>query len=281
MADPTGPGDELAQTGASEDGTTEPGVPAGAVRVVRQKRSMWDDRVVRTMAFGAVSLVILFLVTIISALYFGFIGGEPAPRTALEREVMAWESVTRSLDTSATAEQWQNFTLALITDSQLQRAQQVIAEVNAKPQIDQSQGANMLYCTGVLQSAQGNDDQALDTFAEVMEITLTAYEEELNREDDGTPNWAMATGLHDNYYFSALDRARILRVQERWSEGIEMLDLYLADHPQAAGVFADRAYLKAQAGDVAGAEEDYREALRFVSDMPEALEGLREIGVEE
>lgn len=249
------------------------------VRVVKRRRSMWEDRVVRAMAFWAVSLLIVLLLAVISALYFGLIGGDPAPRTALQRELMAWESVTTSLDTAATADQWQSYVLALISDSQFQRAQRVIQEVDVKSKIDQDRGANMLYCTAVLQSAKGRDSEALDTFSRVMELTLAAYEKELARDDDAARNWAKSVGVHDNYHYSALDRARILREQERWDEALGMLDLYLDDHPQAAGVLVDRAFLKAQLGDIAGAESDYQAALRFVPDFPEALKGLQEIGV--
>lgn len=252
--------------------------PGSTFRVVKRRRSMWEDRVVREMGFWAGALVIVLLSAVLSALYFGLIGGTAAPRTALERELMAWESVTSTLDTAATADQWQSFVLTLIGDSQYQRAQRVIEQVDSQSKIDQTRGANMLYCTGVLQSAQDRDDEALATFAEVMELTLAAYEEELASEDGDGPNWAKAVGLHDNYYFSALDRARILRSQEKWEEALEMLDLYLEDHPQAAGVFVDRAFLKVRLGDLAGAEADYREALRFVPEFPEALEGLQEIG---
>lgn len=250
-------------------------------RVVRKRRSMWEDRVVRSMAFWAGTLVIVLLSAVLSALYFGLIGGSPAPRTALQRELMAWESVTRTLDDAATADQWQSFVLTLISDSQYQRAQAVITQVNAQSKIDQTRGANMLYCTAVLQSARGRDDEALKTFGQVMGRTQIEYEKELASKDDVSPNWAKAVGLHDNHYFSALERAKILRGQKKWKEAVEMLDVYLKDRPQEAGVFVDRAYLKVQLGDIAGAESDYREALRFVPDFPEALEGLQEIGVGE
>lgn len=251
------------------------------VRLVKRRRSMLEDRVVRSMVFWAFGLVVILLSAVVSALFFGVIGGEPVPETSLERDLMAWESVTRSLDASATADQWQSFTLALIRDSQFQRAETVIKRVNGLSSVDQTRGANMLYCSAVLQAAKGQDEEALDTFAEVMEVTKSAYETELARDDDEAANWAKALGLHENHYNSALDRAGILRRLERWEEAQEMLSLYLENHPQAAGVFVDRATVRVQLGDKAGAEADYKEALRFVPGFPEALEGLREIGAGE
>lgn len=274
MAEPTGTNDALGQA----EGEPRAGAPEAATRVVRRKRSMWEDRRVRTMAYAAAAVVVLYLLTVISALFFGFINPS-APRTFSEREVAAWESVTRSLDASATADQWQSYAVALIDDGQLQRAQQVIDQVNSNPAIDQSRGANMLFCTALVQSAQGRQDEALESYMEVMTLTYEAYEQEL--ESGNSPSWAIAEGVHDNYYLSATDRAAIYRDQERWVEGIEMLDLFLEGQPRSAGILVDRAYLKVQAGDLEGAEADYREALRFVPDFDEALEGLEEIGVGE
>jgi tetratricopeptide (TPR) repeat protein len=274
MADPTGPNDELGQAEGEPRGVA----PEAGVRVVRRKRSMWDDRRVRAMGTFAVLMLIAFLATLISVLYFGLIGGESAPRTALERDVVVTESVVRSQEETPTADNWQSYVLALIADNQHQRARQTIAEVDANGAVDQSRGANMLYCSAVLAHAQGRTDEALDLFTEVMDVTLEAYTTELERPEDDTPNWALAMGVHRNYLLSALDRANIYREQERWDE---MLDEYLEFEPRAANVLADRAHLKLQTGDREGAEADYREALRYVPDLPEALEGLQTIGVDE
>ena len=62
---------------------------------VRSRRSIWDDSMVRMMGFAAAILVIVFLATIVGALYFGFLGNN-APQTSSEREVMAWESAART-----------------------------------------------------------------------------------------------------------------------------------------------------------------------------------------
>ncbi len=249
--------------------------------VTVRKPSMWDDRRVRALATLAALIVILYLAAIVSMLYFGILGGAGGPRSAIERDVMVTESVVRSEESTATPEQWQDYVSALISDSQYAAAQRVIAEVNANPALDQTRGANMLYCTAVLQRAQGRPQQALETFAEVMAATDEVYQVELERPDDGTPNWAVADGRHGNYFLSTLARASIYRDLGQWQEGIEALDIFLAENPLSAGIIADRAYLKAQAGDLEGAEADYREALRYVPDMEDAIEGLREIGVDE
>lgn len=249
--------------------------------VTGRRPSMWDDRRVRMLATVAAVIAILYLATIVSLLYYGFLGGNAGPRSSLERDVMVAESIVRSEEASATAEQWQDYVSALIADSQYATAQRVISEVNANQLVDQSRGANMLFCTARLQHAQGQPEQAIDTFAQVMEVTDEAFRAELERPDDGTPNWAVATGRHGNYYTSALAKAAIHEELEQWDEGIAMLDIFLESNPLAAGVIADRGRLKARSGDIAGAEADYREALRYVPDLEDARQGLRDIGVDE
>lgn len=252
-------------------------VPAVAGR----RPSIWDDRRVRTLATVAAVITILYLAAIVSLLYYGFIGPSGGPRSALERDVMVTESIVRSDESSATAEQWQDYVISLIADSQYASAQRVISEVNANGLVDQSRGANMLFCTASLQHAQGSSEQALATFTEVMDVTDEVFRAELERPDDGTPNWAIAGGRHSNYYLSALAKAGIHEELGQWDEAIEMIDVYLERNPIAAGVIADRGRMKARAGDIAGAEADYREALRYVPDLEDALQGLRDIGVDE
>ncbi|MDZ4181020.1 MAG: tetratricopeptide repeat protein [Coriobacteriia bacterium] len=252
-----------------------------ATPVVTGKRSMWEDRRVRALATVAALIVTLYLAAIVSMLYYGMLGGSEGPRSAVDRDVMVTGSIVRSEESTPTAEQWQDHVTALIADSQFAAAERVIAEVNANPLIDQTRGAHMLFGTARLQSARGKPEEALDTFAEVMEVTDAAYQKELARPDDGFPNWAVADGRHGNYYLSALAMAGIYEELGRWDEGIEMLNVFLEANPVAAGIIADRGRLKAQAGDIAGAEADYREALQYVPDLKDALEGLREIGVDE
>jgi len=240
---------------------------------------MWDDRRVRAMAIGATAVVILYLLTLISMLFFGFIGTDTAPRTITEREVTAWESAVRSGEATATIDQWQSYVLALVADSQYQTAQTMINEVNENTTLDQTMGQNMLFSTAVLRERQGEAEEALELYEEAMDLMLTAYEEEL--ESGSEPNWAIAFGLHDNYFQSTLRRAAIYGTQERWEEGIELLDLYLEQFPQSAGVLADRGRIKAEMGDLEGAEADYREALRYDPELTDAREALEEIGVGE
>jgi len=273
--------DEVGQVDAVEaahEGDSAHDASTGStVTVVRRKRSIWDDPVVRRMGLAAVALVILYLLAIVSALYFGLIGNT-APRTIQERDLTRLELIADAPD--ATLDQMQTFVQALISDGQYVRAKQFIDRTNANKELDQTQGEYMLFCLAELQRAQGDYEAALESYNEVMTRTKAAYDEEF--ENGGEfQNWALAYGLHDNYFMSALGKSIIYREQQEWASAIEAIDVFLMENPRQAGVLVDRAYIKRQLGDNEGAEADYREALRYIPDYPEALEGLEQIGVGE
>jgi tetratricopeptide (TPR) repeat protein len=246
------------------------------VTVVR-KRSIWDDPVVRMMGFAVAALVVLYLLAIVSALYFGLIGNA-APRTIQERDLTRLELIAGAPE--ATLDQLQTYVQALIADGQYVRAKQVIDRTNANEELDQTQGEYMLFCLAEMQRAQGDHEAALATYDEVMSLTKAAYEEEFETGGE-FQNWAIAYGLHDNYFMSALGKSVIYQEQEEWASALEAIDVFLTENPRQAGILVDRAFIKLQLGDEAGAEADYREALRYIPDYPEALEGLEQIGVGE
>ncbi len=64
------------------------------------------------------------------------------------------------------------------------------------------------------------------------------------------------------------------------ARAIEQYTTFLYYQPTAANIYVRRGDVKADAGDSAGAEADYREALRFVADDQAALAGLKKIGAE-
>lgn len=256
-------------------GSSEPVAPQ--IVAVRRKRSMWEDPVVRAMGWTGAIVFVGFLLTIVMAMYFGFVGTDVGPRTAAERDLAGWASAVQQ--PGATADQYQSYVLALIGDKQFDKARAVIDEVDANEEIDQSRGFQMLFVLGELQSAQGDYDDALKTHEDVMEKTDAAYEKELE-EGGEFQNWALASGRHDNYYLSALARGKIFRERNELESALEMFDIFLAENPRDAELLVDRGEMRAETGDTAGAEADFREALRFIADHERALAGLKKIGVE-
>lgn len=266
-----------AQQGLQQDDPQMPHAPqVRKVRVVSQRhRSMWEDKTVRTFGGVFALLVIAFLAVIVSALYLGFIGTD-APRTSAERSIAAWE--TYATADEATLDQVQSYILALIDAGQLVRAQGVIDSAKGNDTFDMTQGQNLLFCEAELDRAKKSHDSAIAKYTEVMDLTKSAYETELE-EGPEMMNWALSYGLHSNYYFSANGRATIYAERGEWAQVVEMLDIYLEEHPRESYILIARGDAKAELGDVDGAEADYREALRYIPDLPEALEALDRIGV--
>ena len=56
------------------------------------------------------------------------------------------------------------------------------------------------------------------------------------------------------------------------------MDAYIAENPQAADILVDRGEAKIELKDNAGAEADFRAALKFVPDDKRAIAGLAKIG---
>lgn len=278
----TGDTDKLDQAdagipaGESAGNAAEPRMPE--IVAVRRKRSMWEDPVVRVMGWVSALIFVGFLMTIVLAMAFGFVGTEAGPRTVAERDLAGWASAVQQ--PGASADQYQSYVLALIGDKQFAKARSVIDEVDANEEIDQSRGFQMLFCLAELQKAQGDFDDALATFADVMEKTNAAFEKELE-EGGEFQNWAVASGRHENYYFSALGRGELLRDRKELEEAIKMFDIFLTKNPREAEILVDRGDMRAEVGDKEGAEADYREALRFIADHERAIAGLKKIGVEE
>ncbi|MDY0088337.1 MAG: tetratricopeptide repeat protein [Coriobacteriia bacterium] len=257
------------------ENVADPGVPQ--VVAVRRKRSMWEDPVVRAMGWTGALVFVGFLMTVVMAMYYGFVGTDAAPRTIAERDLAGWASAVQ--EPGATADQYQSYVLALVGDKQFDKAQSVIDEVNANEEIDQSRGSQMLFALAELQMAQSDYDGALKSYEDVMEETNAAYEKELE-EGGEFQNWAVATGRHDNYYLSALARGQVYRDRGELEKALEMYDIFLAKNPRDAELLVDRGEMRAETGDTAGAEADFRQALRFIADHERALAGLKKIGVE-
>lgn len=270
----TGSGEDSMQTGqTASDDTPE----AGQIVTVRRRRSIWEDPVVRMMGWAIALIIVGALLTVAAALFFGYIGPNQAPRSQAERDLAGWESSVKQ--EGVEADQFQSYVLALITAGDFSRAQEVIKETNANDKVDQSRGFQMLFCEAELQKAQGKLEEALQTYEKVMEETNAAYEKEYE-EGGEFQNWAVSYGRHQNYYLSALGRATIFTEKKQWDQSIEMFDIYLSNYPREAGILVDRGNAKVELGDKAGAEKDFREALRFIPDYEDALAGLKKIGVE-
>lgn len=239
----------------------------------RGPSGMFRDPVVRGMSYAAVGIVILFLVTVISALLTGVLAPS-GPRTLAEREAAVAGAAVRagSADTAV----WGQYISSLIAQGQYARAKSVIADGRAS--IEDSATAEFTLAEARLYSAQGQYEQAVE-MADVAMAQMKDYHETLLASGGSTARAAKLDGLPDNYYSALLVKAYALRDLGRYEDAVEVFDLYIEDNPTAADILIDRGMARIETGDTTGAEEDFRSALQFLPDSPEALAGLERIGV--
>lgn len=270
MADRSAPNTEFP---SPEPPSDSPKTTQVVVRVAR--RSMFDDPAVARMAGAAGIILVLVLLVIVFGSYFGFLFSD-VPQTRDEVVLANWKAAVEQDGSSV--DQHQSYVLALITAGDYAVAEQQIALIEGREDFDPAQAQNALFLKAEVARARGELDKALEMYTEAMELMDEAYEEK--RAEGGETNWALAYGRHENYYISALARAGIYIERGDDAEALEMLDLYLANRADEPGLMVQRGEVKARLGDTQGAAEDFRRALTFIPDMPEALEGLDSIGAE-
>lgn len=253
------------------DSTTQARRISGPGRAKPQS-SIFDDKVVRIMAFTAVGLLILFLVTVVSALLTGVLQ-QTGPRTLMERELTV---TARAIDAGTTdATVWGQHISALVATNQFARARAVIAD--ARESVNDSETADITLGEVRLLRAQGEYQQALAVADKAIEQISEHHEAQI--AGGGPAGYAAELGgRHENYYTAKLLKAKIYEDMEEWESALEYYTQFIEGFPGAADVLVDRGNIKLRMGDESGAEADFREALRFDPYYPKAHEGLERIG---
>jgi len=236
------------------------------------RRGIFQDPVVRTMTYVAVGLVVVFVATVVGALATGVISST-GPRTRAEKEVAV--SGAAVLQGSKDPAVWGDYISALIASGQLSRAGDVIAQ--GKASIDDSATAELTLGEARLASAHGDYKQAIELADKAMKRLESVHKTAL-AAGGLTSKGAVIGGLPDNYYNATLLKAYAYQDMSSWSEAIKQFDAYIAHEAGAADILVDRANAKIKAGDKAGAEKDFRTALKYIPDSTEALAGLKSIG---
>lgn len=251
---------------------TAPGIgeEAGELR----KPGLLADPVVRTLTFVSLGILALWLSGIASALIFGLLSPTPqAPRTAVERALRVYEQQIR--DGATDPELWANYIGTLTSVGQYNQAQRAIDRA-----LESAQGKRspILLRQALLHFERGRFEEAIEVADETMA--------EAEREQDAENQALQARNIQPVAELPvAYSRAMLLKADSYTATGdrdsaIAIYDEYLEDNPTAANIFVLRGDLRAQKGDTAGAEEDYRAALQFIPDYEDALAGLERIGVD-
>ncbi len=247
-----------------------PGTPAPAP----SRPSIMRDPVVRRMAYVAFGLVGVFLLLVVSALITGVVTPS-GPRTLSEREVAVSAAAVEEGSTDTAV--WGEYIAALISDGQYGRARSVIAQ--GRKSLDDSATAEFSLAETRLYYAQKQYKKAI-TSAEKTKTQIQKAYDALIAQGGVVEKTAMLVGRPANYDDATLLEAQAYRALKDWKNALAFYDEYIKDNAGASDVLVDRGNVKIDMGDTTGAEKDFREALRFVPDDPEALAGLKKIGVE-
>lgn len=257
-------------TDARTTGAQPPeGTPSTSEASAESSRIARVNRILILVVFG---ILAAFLSFIIGALYFGIIN-PPAPRTALERSIKVYgDAIEKGTDDPKV---WADYISTLVQAKQFTRAAGAVTDALAVVEKDRSlimaQAARMYYEDGDFEKAVAESDVALKEVEVEYDVVVEDYK---SRGIVATPRRSEA------YESTLLTKARALVELGKAEDAVEVFDKYLLVVPTATDVLVLRGDAKIDAGDKAGAESDYREALKFVSDFEPALEGLRSIGAE-
>lgn len=259
---------------------TEPtGSDATQSTVVQQehvKTGMLSDPLVRRMVYGSFFLVIIFLATVVSALWFGVLN-PPAPRTSVERELMLAERLVSS--NSSDPKAWDAYVSALIASKQYAKAQDVVNKAK-RAKIDDP--AKQYF--GLAQVRLDMADEDYSKAIKNADETIKALEKQLEVETKkykatGNPTTMTSEGLGSTYESLLLLKAEAYEKLGKDKQAIESLDKYLILNPRAADILVWRGDLKMAIGDKKGAGVDYKDASQYVRGDKELEAKLRDAGV--
>jgi len=240
----------------------------------RRRGDMFDDPVVRRLAWTGAIVFVAFLATVASALAFGVIN-PPAPRTAVEQDLAIAET---KIDAGSTAAvDWFDYISALIASGQYSKAGRMIDAATEAGYEDPAK-QYLLVAKVRLDLLRGDYELALADSELAMQALEAQLKIELERyEQTKQPTTMIADGLGENYEILRLNRAEAYEELGRLDEAIAAVDGYLAENTRAADIIVWRGDLKAELGDTAGAMNDYREASTYLpgdEGLATKLEGL-------
>jgi len=241
-------------------------------RLAPRKRSMFDDPVVRTLGILAFGLTVAFLVMALSAVLTG-VTDRGGPRSLAEREVAVTAAAVNagSKDAGVVG----TYIAALISSGQYSRAEREIAK--ARKTVDDADTAEFTLAEARVLSARGKYQEAIRAGERAMKQIDAAYQAKIKAGGEKA-RIAQNDGLSDNYFEAVLVIAYAHRELKQWDKAIASFDTYISSNPSAADILIDRGNAKVESGDKAGAEADFRTALKYIPDSEEALSGLSRIG---
>lgn len=245
----------------------------GSAPPPERRASMFDDPVVKWLSIGLAAVIVLFLSTILSALWVGVLGSD-VPRTALERDLQAYAYQTEQGSVDPVV--WRSYISALVDSGQLAKAQQVVE--TGLEVVDNRAGQDMQFAQTQVYFSSKKYDQAITEATKALGALDAYHQAQLDTENSPESKGAP---ISDNYWGILFLRARSYMELEDWKNSLADWDRYLDERGGDCDALVMRGNVKVELGDAKGAEEDYRTALKFIQDFAPAREGLKKLGVEE
>lgn len=230
------------------------------------------DPVVRVMVFTSLGLVVLFLAAAIGVLATG-VTAPTGPRSAAERQLMIAAISAQGASGAALAP----YINALVAAGNLPAARISLGQARASASTT-APAAALDLAEARLLSADAQYENAEKMADTAMKDYVKEYEARVAKAGSKAAT-VKAAGYPADYYNAAIVRGSALAQLGRWKDAVAMFDLYIANVPTASDILIDRGNAKAALNDKAGAEKDFRAALKYVPYDEEAKAGLKKIGV--
>lgn len=245
---------------------------APAVPARRKRSGLMDDPMNRKLVIAAVSILVLWLAGVASALVLGMLT-PAAPRTQTERALRVYENAVAQGNVDPAV--WADYTRVLISVGQYYKADKMIDQALKNSKGNKSP---ILAERARLDAAQKNYDQALKS----CDVTLAEVKKEMEAERKKLRTAGM--GQEPEYPRAFRDglivKGDVYTQMGEPKKAVKTYDTYLKQYPTAADVLVLRAGAKARIDDRKGAEADYRLAMRYVPDYDAAIAGLKKIGAD-
>ncbi len=224
------------------------------------------DPVTRVLLVVALSVIVVLLAT--AGVLFYYLGTlNKAPRTITERDITAWETMTREKPKDASA--WMNLSYAY---ADAKRFDDAIATID-EGRRSSKEPTLILVKADVLRAA-GRYKEALDAYDEA-EVAVKAALKKIkdDREEVGVRMKDDGTVIGRVYYGRAITNQKLGDTEA----ALKDLERAVNANPQQANVSVALGDAYLEAGQTAKAAKAYRNALKYVPDYAGALEGLQRI----
>lgn len=226
------------------------------------------DPVSRWLVYAALVAAAAVLALLAYAIYAS-ITGPRAPRTALERDIMALESIVVHNPKSPHA--WGDYVKSLVVAGRYGEAARVVAD--ARSEVGTATAVHIEEAR--LHFARGKEDRALELLDRA--VTQANAEMEAQRASQVAKGVTVAPDSTDIIAANIL-KAEVYERLGMWREAVDAYTAALEHSGSMADVLSSRGEAHLELGDATNARADFERALEFIPDYEPALDGLKRSG---